>query len=386
MAKRCFKPAWPLLPPAVVAAALPLAAQGDAQDRSRAEAAAKRANERIRALQQEADALVTQEQTLLVELRKLEVERQLKVEQLAKIDRDLQDTERKLADTTARAEALRKTAEAERPEVEGRLVELYKMGRAGYWRLMLDVDDLRSMGRAYRTAAAMTEIDRSKIQQHRRTLEALEAEQKTLQARTKEIATLKDEAGRARTAIERTVAARTQLVDTIDARRDLNAQLTGELQAAQQRLQASLANIDADPKATTSLPLRPFQGALPLPVRGAIAQRFGPQSNPRFGTTIVRNGIEFAAAEGQPVHAVHEGTVAYADHFTGYGNLVIVEHGANSYSLYGYLGSLSVARGDRVDTQAELGLSGRNPGGTPALYFELRVDGKAVDPLQWLKR
>jgi septal ring factor EnvC (AmiA/AmiB activator) len=387
MANRCSKSVW-LVAAALLTAGGPTVAQdGGVQDRSRAETAAKRANERIRALQQEADALASQEQTLLVELRKLEVERQLKVEQLAKIDRDLQDTERRLRETAARADALRKTAEAERPEVEGRLVQLYKMGRAGYWRLMLDVDDLRSLGRAYRTAAAMTQIDRNKVQQHQRTLASLEAERKALQTRSREISTLKDEAARARAAIERTVAARTQLVDAIDARRDLNAQLTSELQAAQQRLQGSLANFDADAKGSTlALPLRPFQGALPWPVRGTVAQRFGRQSNTRFGTAMVRNGIEIAAAEGQPVRAVHEGTVAYADIFTGYGNLIIVDHGDQTYSLYGYLGSLGVARGDRVDAQSELGVSGRNPSGTPAVYFELRVDGKAVDPLQWLKR
>lgn len=371
---------------ALAIAPVRLPGQTSAQDRSRAEAAAKRANERIRALQQEADALASQEQTLLVELRKLEVERQLKVEQLAKIDRDLQDTQRKLADAAARAEALRRTADEQRPEVERRLVQLYKMGRAGYWRLMLDVDDLRSMGRAYRTAAAMTQIDRNKLQQHQRTLAALDAERKALQARTKEIAVLKEEAALARAAIDRAVAARSQLVDTIDARRDLNAQLTSELQAAQQRLQASLANFDAKASSPIALPFRPFQGALPGPVRGTVAQRFGRQSNPRFGTGMLRNGIEISVAEGQPVHSVHEGTVAYADQFTGYGNLVIVDHGDRSYSLYGYLSSIGVARGDRLDTQAELGTSGRNPSGTPALYFELRVDGKPVDPLQWLKR
>lgn len=388
MANRCSDvPLFVFLFIAIVfATGGPHAAQSPSQEKSRAEAAAKRANERIRALQQEADALASQEQTLLVELRKLEVERQLKVEQLAKIDRDLQDTQRKLADASARAEALRKAAEEERPEVEGRLVQLYKMGRAGYWRLMLDVDDLRSMGRAYRTAAAMTQIDRNKVQQHQRTLAALDAERKALQARTKEIAVLKEEAARARAAIDRAVAARSQLVDAIDARRDLNAQLTSELQAAQQRLQASLANFDAKGSSPIALPFRPFQGALPWPVRGTVAQRFGRQSNPRFGTEMVRNGIEISAAEGQPVHSVHEGTVAYADQFTGYGNLVIVDHGDRAYSLYGYLSSLGVTRGDRVDPQAELGTSGRNPSGTPTLYFELRVDGKPVDPLQWLKR
>jgi septal ring factor EnvC (AmiA/AmiB activator) len=373
---------------AVLLLALPLnAQQPQPSDRARTEAAARRAKERLQTLQQEADALASEEQTLLVELRKLEVDRQIKVEELAEIDREMKDTQRKLAETTTKAEALRKTAEEQRPDVEARLVQLYKLGRAGYWRLMLDVDDLRSLGRAYRTAAAMTQIDRNRIQEHQRTLAALESERKALEARTKEIAALQERAAAARAAVERTVAARSALVDSIDARRDLTAQLIGELQAAQQRLQGSLAKLDAEGQSQpVTLPLRPFQGVLTWPLRGTVAQRFGRQTNVQSGATIVRNGIELAVAEGQPVRAVHDGTVAFADRFTGYGNLVIVDHGDHAYSLYGHLSSLSVARGEQVAAQTELGLSGRNPSGNPALYFELRVDGKAVDPLQWLKK
>ena len=84
--------------------------------------------------------------------------------------------------------------------------------------------------------------------------------------------------------------------------------------------------------------------------------------------------------------AVHEGVVAYAGQFTGYGNLVIVDHGGKSYSLYGHLEALQVARGERIEAQAPVGLAGRNPSGNPSLYFELRVDGKPVDPLQWLQK
>jgi septal ring factor EnvC (AmiA/AmiB activator) len=83
---------------------------------------------------------------------------------------------------------------------------------------------------------------------------------------------------------------------------------------------------------------------------------------------------------------VHEGTVAYAEPFSGYGNLVILDHGGQSYSLYGYLASLDVTRGARVERGESVGTSGRPPTGEPALYFELRIDGKPVDPLQWLKR
>jgi murein hydrolase activator len=83
---------------------------------------------------------------------------------------------------------------------------------------------------------------------------------------------------------------------------------------------------------------------------------------------------------------VHEGTVAFADQFTGYGNLVIVDHGDGAYSLYGYLNTLEATRGAAVAAQTAVGSSGRDPSGNPALYFELRIDGKPVDPLQWLKR
>jgi murein hydrolase activator len=382
-AKRGTAPLFALL----LALVLPLHSQQPPTDRARAEAAARRAKERLQVLQQEADALVSQEQTLLVELRKLEVDRQIKIEELAEIDGEMNETQRRLTEATNKAETLRKTAAEQQPDVEARLVQLYKLGRAGYWRLMLDVDDLRSLGRAYRTAAALTEIDRHKIQEHQRTLAALENERKALEARTKEIAVLQERAAAARAAIERTVAARSKLVDEIDARRDLTAQLIGELQAAQQKLQASLSKLDAEgPHQALTLPLRPFQGTLPWPLRGTVSQRFGSQTKAQSGATIARNGIELTVAEGQPVRAVHDGTVAFADRFTGYGNLVIVDHGNQSYSLYGHLSSLNVTRGDAVAPQSELGLSGLNPSGHPALYFELRVDGKAVDPLQWLKK
>jgi septal ring factor EnvC (AmiA/AmiB activator) len=349
----------------------------------RAQSPAERASERIRALQREAEALVAQESKLLVELRKLELERQMKIEELASIDKHQQETSKQLTEAAARAEALKKIADADRPDIEARLVHLYRLGRAGYWRLLLDVDDLRSLGRVYRTAAAMTHLDRERIQSHKRTLDALAEERGRLQSRSEALDSLELQATKARAALERAVQTRSALVTSIDERRDLNAQWTSELEAAQQRLQSSVTTLDAKAGA---LPIRPFQGALPWPVRGAIASRFGRQPSSRFGTAIVRNGIEVGCAEGQPVRVVHEGVVAFAGQFTGYGNLVIVEHGERAFSLYGHLSAIQVAQGEHVPAQALLGRSGLNPNGTPALYLELRVDGKPVDPLQWLQK
>jgi len=372
----------------LVGASLSLLAQAQAPvtDQSAADAASRRAADRIRALQRESDLLASQERTLLVELRKLEVDRELKSEELASAEHDLRHTREQVAAASARAATLQNTAETERPDVERRLVQLYKLGRAGYWRMLLDLDNLRSLGRVYRTASALNRLDRERVQEHERTLQALASERQALEAHVRDVQKLYDRALAARAAIDRSVAKRTELVSSIDTRRDLNAQLTGELEAAQQRLQGTVAQL-AGRGANVALPLRPFQGAVPWPAQGVVVGRFGRQTtNSRFGTAIARSGIEISLAEGQPVRAVHEGTVAFADQFTGYGNLVIVDHGDGAYSLYGYLSSLEAGKGAHVDAQTPVGSSGRDPGGNPALYFELRIDGKPVDPLQWLKR
>jgi septal ring factor EnvC (AmiA/AmiB activator) len=348
------------------------------------QALTRRAAERLQALQKEAESLAKQERTLLVELRSLEVQREIKVEELTTVERQSTDVARQLADATTRARALENAAEQQRPEVEARMVRLYKMGRAGYWRLLLDVNSLREVGRAYRTAAALARIDRDRIEEHRRTLTELNTERATLEARAKQLAVLKRKARDAQAAVDAAVNARTDLVKQIDHRRDLNVQLTGELQEAQQKLQGTLVELAAGHDvAAGTLPLRPFQGALAWPAEGIVTARFG---RSRSGAAAPSTGIELSLAEGAPVHAVYEGTVAYADPFSGFGNLVIVDHGDKSYSLYGHLESVSVKKGDRIEGGGTVGLAGRNPSGNPSLYFELRIDGKAVDPLQWLKR
>lgn len=355
-------------------------------DRSQTEALAKRAAERLAGLHREAESLASQERSLLAELRKLEIDRTIKVEQLAQVERDVADVQQQLVTATRRTDALEGDAERQRPDVEARLVQIYKMGRAGYWRLLLDVTNLRDIGRAYRTAAALGRIDRDRVGEHRRTMTALARERATLQARAGELEALQRKARAASVAVQRAVAARSSLVTSIDTRRDLNAQLTGELQDAQRKLQATLAQVSAGrPAAAGALPLRPFQGALPWPADGVLSARFGKRA-PGTAGPPVRNGIELSLPEGHPVHAVHEGTVAFADVFRGYATLVIVDHGDRIYSLYGHLGSAVVHKGDRVDASSPVGLAGRNTSGNPSLYFELRVDGKPVDPLQWLKR
>jgi septal ring factor EnvC (AmiA/AmiB activator) len=127
-----------------------------------------------------------------------------------------------------------------------------------------------------------------------------------------------------------------------------------------------------------ALPLRPFRGDLPWPVDGQLKRRFNRGS--------ASNGIEIAAAEGADARAIHDGVVAFAGTFAGFGNLVILDHGSQTFSLYGDLLDIAVKKGARVDRGHAVGTVGPTATGTDGLYFELRVDGQPVDPLQWLKK
>lgn len=347
--------------------------------------ASERVADRLAALRREANALASREKSLLNELRKLELQRQIKTEELAVIAADLKRTREDAAAATSRAAALRATAETQRPDIEARLVRLYKMGRAGYWRLLLDVEDLQSIGRAYRTASVLTQLDRDRVQRHETTLASLERERRALEERAAEFSALQKKAAAARAALDRAMTSRAALVASIEQRKDLTLKLAAELEAAQQRLQGAAAAPGGGP--TALIPIRPFRGQVPWPAEGIVVARFGQQRVGRIsGINVARNGIELSLAEGRPVAAVHEGVVTFAGPFTAYGNLVILDHGGGAQSLYGHLASLGVNRGDRVMAGSEVGRSGRNPGGNPALYFELRIDGQPVDPLQWLRK
>jgi septal ring factor EnvC (AmiA/AmiB activator) len=367
----------------LLASALSLALQAQPSDRPRAEVMTQRATDRLQTLQKEADRLAAEERTLLGDLRKLEVERQIKAEELRQLAADTAQISRELAANRQRMHDLEQQEAASRPELRARLVDIYKMGQGRYLKLLLSTADIRQVGQASRILSVLAKLDADRVATRQRTLADLKRTRGALEQRSRRLATLTADAERAQAALGRAAESRSALIRDIDNRRDLNAQLAGELQAAQQKLQATLRDLTAGAAAAepAALPLRPFRGDLDWPVAGALARRPSRQAG-----ASTANGIAIGAAEGTPVSAIHDGVVAFADTFGGFGNLVIVDHGSQSFSLYGDLLEVSVKKGARIERGQAIGTVGPAPAGPSELYFELRIDGQSVDPLQWLKK
>src|SRR5207249_4742481 len=119
----------------------------------------------------------------------------------------------------------------------------YKLGKARYLRLLLDTSDVRRLGEASRMVAALAIRDNTRLSTYRRRLEEVNASRAILQAREQDLAAIREEAQRARDAIDRAVGQRAALIRKIDAERDLNAELAGELQTVQQKLQITLREL-----------------------------------------------------------------------------------------------------------------------------------------------
>ncbi len=126
-----------------------------------------------------------------------------------------------------------------------------------------------------------------------------------------------------------------------------------------------------------------LKGKLPWPVKGRVKKLFGQRKYP---TSLRWQGVLIQAPAGNNVRAIARGRVAFADWLRGYGNLIIIDHGDGYLSLYGHNEALFKQTGEWVEPGDIIGSIG-NSGGqkTPALYFEIRRNGKPLNPARWAR-
>ena len=129
--------------------------------------------------------------------------------------------------------------------------------------------------------------------------------------------------------------------------------------------------------------IREPAGAAPdwqWPVKGEVLKHYDADG-------IGKRGISLAGELGSPVRAAAAGRVVYSGNgLRGYGNLVIVKHSSRYLTAYGYNRELLVREGDSVERGQVIARMGRSPEGTVALHFEIRHEGKPIDPLGSLPR
>ncbi len=263
----------------------------------------------------------------------------------------------------------------------------YALGRSEELKLLLQQEDVGSIARvlAYHRYFQRARVDR--IDGLMADLGQLAEVQEQIEVKRVELTATRKQRG-----IE---------VAALQIQRDERSRLLGELDGQLKDQQARLAIMTKDEKGLLDLleklrdvfadiPDKPsgaesfasLRGRLPMPTAGRILTGFGAKDD--SGRAL--SGVLIGSPNGSPVHAIARGRVAYADWLKGYGMLLILDHGDGYMSLYGYNESLRKEVGDWVSAGETIANSG-NSGGqkAAALYFELRLKGKPINPKSWLR-
>ena len=292
---------------------------------------------------------------------------------------------------------------SEQEALAGRLLRLqYQQGAPDRLRLMLEGRDPATVARQVQYYTYIQRARADLIGELRRKGEQLAALDEDARARRDELAQNEAEQAAETRRLERERSARAAVVAKLAGEIARNRREIGRLKRDEARLSKLVEEIAralaakpvekpaqkgraVDRVADASVSAKPFgtlRGKLRLPVRGELTNRYG---GPREESGGTWKGLFIRAITGETVHAIADGRVVYADWLRGFGNLLILDHGAGFMSLYAYNEGLLRQVGEKVrggDPVAQVGASGGHP--ESGLYFELRRDGTPFDPMKWV--
>jgi septal ring factor EnvC (AmiA/AmiB activator) len=345
--------------------------------------------------------LKTEIEQLQNSLQQSRAEHQAEQAQLQNLDLAMQDTARQLRDLEKqRASHLDELQNLEiqrdehlenlhlHQEQLGRQIDAtYRLANQSRVKLVLNQDSPAQISRmlAYydhinRAQVGKINALKTMLTELEQIYSSIDKELARLQAVTEEQTLIQEQQRRQRAEREHVLAVLAAKIDDEKSRLVELERNRQDLEKLLEKLTDVLADIPSDLGQHVGLTAQ--KGRLPRPVAGRVLHGFGQ----RRAAGVNWQGWLIGAAVGAEVSNIAYGRVAFADWLRGYGLMMIIDHGQGFMSLYGYNESLLWDVGDWVEPGAIIATVGGSQAGEQGLYFELRKDGKAVDPAAWLKR
>jgi len=335
------------------------------------------------------------ERSVLSELERIDRGLHAGSAQLADQQKRLHEAETAFREVELKNAGLNRQLDGLRAHYAQRVRALYKMSRGGSAVAVLTLGGSEGALKRVKYLGSIIDRDRTLIKEYGSALDLLAVRQAEIAEKKRDLLERSRAVEVKKAELESQRRRKAAILADVREQKGLYEQTLRELEESSVSLwvmirkderQRKAATIAVPPAKAKAAP-HAGRGRLSWPVDGPVLTRFGLQRHPEFGTTVFRRGIEIEAAEGAPVRAVEAGQVAYADWYKGYGKLMILDHGNGFYTLYGNLSRVDPAKGDRVARGQVVGLAGETGSLKGAkLYFEIRRDGEAQDPLAWLAK
>ena len=329
------------------------------------------------------------------EVANLERQREATERVIQTLDRQLAAITKEVDETSTRMDAAERELTSRRSTLEKRLVDIYKRGPLysaealltahSFGELVARYKYLHELATHDRTLVTRVQLLRDQVARQRADLvrlrSAVEENRADKQMEEERLARLR---GERTTNLQQVQRSAKEIEERLARLRASESRLTNVIASIEVERRRSAATRPNAPRETSTLRTSDL-GRLDWPVDGAVLYRFGRVVNPN-NTTTRWNGIGIAAPTGTAVRSVAPGTVVSVGQLGTYGLTVIVQHGAGDYSVYASLNSASVRTGSIIRKGDAIGTVGvSDPDLRPPLHFEIRPQGRAVDPESWLR-
>lgn len=331
--------------------------------------------------------------------------------EIYKLEKKLKKVKKKIKANQEKLEQQKKDIAEQYDSMKLRIQFMYENGDNQIVDMLLGSKDISDFLNKVEYISEISSYDRRMLTKMQKTQKAIEATKKTLEDRKAELTALKDEQDEKKETTEELLAAKKTELDAYDAKiassnasirgmqADISTQLdvVNTLKQAEARAAAEEAakkkqnkNINSDDSNSGDSEIVETQTTStgwmwPLPGFTEITSPFGMRTDPIDGTTSYHCGIDIRAPGGTPIHAVADGTIAWATAGQSTGNWTGIYHGNGLYSVYMHQSVMLVSPGQTVhkgDVIGLVGSTGRSTGNH--LHLSVRLNGAYVSPLSYV--
>ena len=303
-------------------------------------------------------------------------------DELSKLEDDLTTTEDDINKVTEKLEYIKIDYNAQKKALEKRLVALYEAGDTQYLDVLLSSKNITEFISNYFLISEIAEYDEELLENIEREKNSIETIQETLNQKKENLIEIKQTKERTSVALENSKVLRESYVEQLS---DEEKETQKKLEEYQRELNAVENQIVS---ATTLMVGKDYAGgelAWPAPGYSTITSPYGMRVHPVLKTTRMHTGVDIGMPTGAEIVAANDGVVTQSVYTTGYGNMVMIDHGGGVCTVYGHGSKLIASTGDEVKRGDVIMLAGSTGWSTgPHLHFEVRLNGQHTDPLPYI--
>ena len=278
-------------------------------------------------------------------------------------------------------------------QIKSRLVDMYKYGVSGEMNLIFASQNISEAVEAVHLLKIINAHDENILSQLKNRYQNIELSRHILREQQELLTQQSKEVEDQRDKYKKTISETNSFIKNIQREKSLAEKAAREAEEAQRAVGRTITNLmkrkkeqQARQQKQSTDYLKGKGTMFDWPVRGQVTSKFGNRVHPMFKTKSQHSGIDIAAPSGTPVKAAASGEVLYVGWMRGYGQVIILDHGRNITTVYAHLSSTQVSDGQVIRAGNVIGRVGKTGNATGFhLHFEVRVNGKVQNPLNYLK-